>query len=466
MASSRKCTPDPVEVVRAVLARHTAPGAHLTLGLSGGLDSTVLLDILCTLSSPLGFHLSALHVHHGLSPRAEAWARFCGELCRVRGVRLTVVPVAVDRASGQGLEAAARAARYRVFAQADGDWVVLAHHRDDQAETLLLQLLRGAGPAGLAAMPVASTPRALGGTRLLRPLLAVPRRVLEDYARARGLAWVEDESNADLRRDRNFLRHRVLPLLRERFPAAGEILARAAGLQGEAVTLLEALARSDAEGAMEEDRLRLERLRALPPERARNLLRWFLAEGGVRPPPGARRLEEALRQLLQARRDAEVAIPLGEWVLRRYLDWAWLVAPVELPESARIGIPWRGEASLALPWGGVIEFVPVTGTGIDAQRLQRGPVAVRLRRGGERFQPQGARSRRTLKNLFQEARVPPWQREVLPLITCSDDVVWVPGLGIDQRYRCPPGQPGLLPRWLAARGPHAPQARDTGKKSC
>ncbi|GIX26427.1 MAG: tRNA(Ile)-lysidine synthase [Burkholderiales bacterium] len=466
MASSRKRSPDPVEAVRAALVRHTAPAVRLTLGLSGGLDSVVLLDILWGLSTSLGFRLSALHVHHGLSPRADAWARFCAELCRVRGIKLTVAPVTVDRASGQGLEAAARAARYRVFAQADADWVVLAHHRDDQAETLLLQLLRGAGPAGLAAMPVASAPKPGSETRLLRPLLAVPRRVLEDYARARGLAWVEDESNADLKRDRNFLRHRVLPLLRERFPAAGETLARAAGLQGEAAALLETLARMDGEGAVEGVRLRLERLRALPPERVRNLLRWFLIEGGVQPPPGTRRLEEALRQLLQARRDAEVAIPLGGRVLRRYLDSAWLVAPAELPENARIGIEWRGEAKLALPWGGTIEFEPTTGAGIDAARLKQGPVAVRLRRGGERFQPDGGRPRRTLKNLLQEARVPPWEREALPLLTCGGEVVWVPGLGVDWGYRCPPGQPGLIPHWVGAERPHALQARDTGKKPC
>lgn len=416
--------------------------------MSGGLDSAVLLDILCGLSASLGFRLSALHVHHGLSPRADAWARFCAELCRARGIDLTVVPVTVDRASGQGLEAAARAARYRVFAQADADWVVLAHHRDDQAETLLLQLLRGAGPAGLAAMPVASAPRPGAGARLLRPLLSVPRRALEAYARGRGLAWVEDEGNADLKRDRNFLRHRVLPLLRERFPAAGETLARAAGLQAEAAALLEALARMDGKSAVEGARLRLESLRALPPERARNLLRWFLMEGGVQPPPGARRLEEALRQLLQARRDAEVAIPLGGQVLRRYLDWAWLVAPARLPENARIGIAWHGEARLALPWGGAIELEPATGAGIDAARLQQGAVAVRLRRGGERLQPDGGRPRRTLKNLLQEARVPPWEREALPLLTCGDDVLWVPGLGVDWRYRCPPGRPGLIPRWI------------------
>lgn len=449
-----------------MLARHTAPAARLTLGLSGGLDSTVLLDILWGLSASLGFRLSALHVHHGLSPQADAWARFCAELCQARGIELTVVPVTVDQSSGLGLEAAARAARYRAFAQAEADWVVLAHHRDDQAETLLLQLLRGAGPAGLAAMPVASTPKRGSGTRLLRPLLAVPRQVLEDYAQARRLSWVEDESNADLRRDRNFLRHRVLPLLRERFPAVDETLARAAGLQGESAALLQALARLDGAGAVEGARLRVERLRVLPPERARNLLRWFLAEGGVQPPPGARRLEEALRQLREAREDAEVAISLGERVLRRYQGWAWLVPCVNPPRNARIEIAWRGEARLALPWGGAIEFEPVIGAGIDATRLKQGPVAVRLRRGGERFQPDRERPRRTLKNLLQEARIPPWEREALPLLTCAGEVVWVPGLGVDWGYRCRPGQPGLILHWVGAKRPHAPEARDTGEKSC
>lgn len=447
MASSRKWRPDPLDAARAALARHAAPGSRLALGLSGGLDSVVLLDILCTLAGPLRFHLSAIHVHHGLSPRADEWAQFCAELCRARGVELTTAKVAVDPASGQGLEAAAREARYRAFAQVDADYVVLAHHRDDQAETLLLQLLRGAGPAGLAAMPVAGAPRPCAGPRLLRPLLAVPRSALEDYAQARALAWVEDDSNADLHRDRNFVRHRVVPLLEEHFPGARETLARACALQAEAARLQEALARVDGAGAVGPERLCLGRLRELDAARARNLLRHFLAWHGV-PPLSARRLEEALRQLLEARRDAAVAVPLDGRQLRRYRDTAWLVTPVPLPAGTQTGIQWRGERWLPLPWGGVIELEPTKGVGISAARLRQEAVMVRLRQGGERLQPDCRRPRRTLKNLLQEACIPPWERDGLPLLTCDGEVVWVPGLGVDCRYRCSPWEDGVNPRWV------------------
>src|SRR5262245_61670817 len=183
----------------------------ITVALSGGRDSIVLLDALATAAPLRAIALEAVHVHHGLSPRAEAWAEFCAEACAARGVPLSVHRVLVDRTAGIGIEAAARAARYAVFGAVRADFVALAHHANDQAETLMLQLLRGAGPHGLAAMPLLRPLHA--GVALLRPLVALPAAVLEAYAKARGLAWVDDESNADAALRRNYVRHEIAPRL-------------------------------------------------------------------------------------------------------------------------------------------------------------------------------------------------------------------------------------------------------------
>ncbi|MEP6998324.1 MAG: tRNA lysidine(34) synthetase TilS, partial [Betaproteobacteria bacterium] len=225
----------------AALAAHGVSGVRIAVALSGGIDSMVLLDALHALAPRFALHLSALHVDHRLSPRSERWAQFCAEACAARGVPLTVHRVDVARRAGQSLEAVARAARYAKLLGANIDIVALAHHADDQAETILLQLLRGAGPAGLAAMPRYRA-RSASGPALLRPLLELPRAALAAYANARGLAWVDDESNEDRRHKRNLLRLSVAPLLAQAFPGYPTVLARAAGHQAEAAALLDELA--------------------------------------------------------------------------------------------------------------------------------------------------------------------------------------------------------------------------------
>lgn len=292
-------------VLAACLARHAPPGSRLVVGLSGGIDSVVLLHALAGLR-PEG--LAALHVHHGLSPRADAWADFCAAFARSLAVPFECVRVAVERDSRDGLEAAARRARHAVFARTAADWIVLAHHRDDQAETLLFNLLRGAGLAGAAAMQEASG-------RLLRPLLRIGRAEIEAYAQAHRLAWIEDESNADVRHSRNFLRHRILAPLAQRFPAAARNLAAAAARFGEAQALLDDLARLDLAGN-DGFPLDLARLEALPEPRARNALRYLLAQARVAIPSEAR-LREALRQMLDAAGDRHPAVELGTHRLLR-----------------------------------------------------------------------------------------------------------------------------------------------------
>ncbi len=419
------------------------PGAHLLLGLSGGLDSASLLSILAALAPAMRFSLRALHVNHGISPHAGEWAEFCTRLCARLHVPLSVEEVDVAPLRHLGLEAAARAARYAAFNRHAADLLLLGHHRDDQAETLLLQLLRGAGPAGLAAM---APLRAGGGGRaVLRPLLGVPRSEIEAYARERSLEWIDDESNADTAFDRNFLRHRVLPLLEERFPGARELIARSAGHVAEAAELLDQLGRMDLDAVAEGEGWAVAGLRGLGKARARNALRT-LCRGRGTPLPAAARLRELWRQLDTAREDGRLRVTVDAWSFMRYRGRLYFER--EAAAAAEFRASWQGEGSLPLlELGGVLRFKPEEGRGLSVDKLRAEPVTVRLRQGGERLQPDPRRPRRTLKNLLQERGVPPWRRDALPLLYCGETLVSVPGIGDESAWRAQEGERGLIVSW-------------------
>jgi tRNA(Ile)-lysidine synthase len=417
---------------------------RLLVGLSGGVDSMVLLDLLTRISKRAGWKLAAMHVNHRLSPNAAKWAAFCRGECRERGVPLRVVNVNVAR--GNSTEAAARTARYAAFRKARSDCIVLAHNLDDQCETLLLNLLRGAGVKGLAAMPVHRA--GTDDVRIIRPLLDVPRSEIEAYARERNLQWIEDESNADSYYLRNFLRRDVFPRIAERVPAYRTTLARAAVHLGEAAGLLDDLAKIDAHSAILDGALTVSVLRRLPDARARNLLRYFLASKGITM-PDAERLTEALRQALMARDDADMRIDLGDRELRRFNGALYLVSKYAQVASEFRAV-WQGEKRLRIPeLGGDIEMAPSLNTGISAAKLRAAQVTIRTRQGGERLQPDAHRPRRTLKNLFQTLAIPPWRRERLPLLWCGGDLVWVPGMGVDCHYQARRGEAAIAPHWRA-----------------
>ena len=401
MASSRK--PRSAEVPAAVRrAIEDRRGKRFLVGLSGGVDSVVLLHALA--HEQLG--LRAVHVHHGLSPNADSWVRFCGRLCKRLGVSLAVRRVRPKKRN----EEAARAARYAAFRQLPFEVLALAHHLDDQAETVLLNLLRGAGRRGASGMPARGT---LDRRVLLRPLLEVPREAIVAYARDNGLEWIEDESNASDAFARNFLRLRIAPLLSARYPRWREALARAA----------RHFARRDAD--------------------ARDLVREFLSAQGLRAPSEAK-LVEMLKQLNAG---APGTLIEHDGVRLRTYRGAVCIDQGKI-EAAFEPIAWRGERKLDVgPLGGELRFKRARGAGIDPKWLNGSILHVRPRSGGERLQPDPRRPRRTLKNLFQEAGVPSWQRKKLPLLYCGDQLVWVPGLGIDARFQAAEKTAGLVPEW-------------------
>lgn len=421
---------------------------------SGGLDSTVLLHLAGRHAAAHGWRLFSFHIHHGLSPNADAWAEHCRALAQACGAVFDARWVDVAADDGRGIEEAARVARYAALGdmcRAHGVPLLLtAHHQDDQAETVLLQLLRGAGLPGLSGM-AAFSPRhpLLGeGVALGRPLLEFPRARLENLLAAAGLAHVTDESNTDARYRRNALRHAVAPRLAEHFPGYAGMLARTAGHAQAAQSLLTELAQIDlaacragADGAA----LALDKMRGLSRPRQDNLLRHWLALHGVRMPSAAR-LEALHAQILDSASQAHPVLDFGALAACRSGNLLELRPSLGAPPAAPLALRWLGETAIAVPaWRGRLVVQAANGPGLDPERLRAGPLTLRPRAGQERLRLAANRPSRTLKNLFQEAGVPAWRRKWMPLAYLGEDLVFAGGLGMDAS--CLAAPQGLVLRW-------------------
>ncbi len=416
----------------AEILRRLPPVKRYWLAYSGGSDSHVLLHAAAQLQQRgprVPFH--AVHVDHGLQAASAAWARHCAAVCADLNLPLSTLRVNARGAPGDSPEAAARRARYQAMAELieEGDCLLTAHHQDDQAETLLLQLLRGGGPHGLAAMPAAA-PFASG--LHARPLLNFSRAELQAYAQAQGLRWIDDPSNADTGFDRNFLRGAVMPLLRQRWPAAARVLTRGAAHQAEAARLLDALAGQDLAAcrAAQAVCLSIPALLLLDEARQRNVLRFWLKSLGFNVPDSAR-LAHAQRDILHAGRDR---LPLVKWdgaELRRYRDHLYALPPQAEVDVSTV-LQWDLRAPLRLPDGAQLSARPARGAGVKAALCAQG-VSVRFRRGGEHCQVSPDGPTRDLKKLLQERGVPPWQRARIPLVYVGERLA-----AVADQWRCAP----------------------------
>ena len=414
-----------------------APRGVWWVALSGGLDSCVLLHSLAALN--LQVTLQALHINHQISPNANAWQAHCSDICAQLNIAFTAVKVDV-KSSGRGIEDAAREARYAVFEQhiKSGDYLLTAHHADDQAETLLLRLMRGSGPRGLAAM---AQQRPLGQGTLYRPLLSFSRIELEEYARTQELSWVNDESNADDHYDRNYLRNHVMPLLRDRWPAFASKWQQTAELCAANESLIEELAAQDLALAdfkptLVGTSISLVYAESLSVARRHNLVRTWLRGQGLSTPE-QHHLQQIEQQIIGGRQDAETQVTWGDVSLRVYRQRIYALPLVDLPRVP--DSPLLFAPTIALPAGFQFSFDYLESSDKPLLNPHLPNVHLRFRQGGERCRPAGRAHSQTLKRLLQDYSVEPWLRESLPLVYSGDDLVAVADLWVCEGFQAEGG---------------------------
>jgi tRNA(Ile)-lysidine synthase len=413
----------------------------MTVALSGGIDSVVLLHLLHQLQKRQTFTLKASHVHHGLSKNADKWVKFCEKLCTKLSIPLDVNYIKLPQKKPLGIEGEARQLRYEKLLKSQTDLVVLAHHEDDQAETFLLQLIRGAGVKGLSSMAHFDATR-----RLWRPLLNASRIDIESYAKKHKLKWIEDESNQNIDFDRNFIRSKVLPILKNRFNHIIKVISRSASHLAEAQSLLDDLAKIDLKSHSKstnyKHKLKVKTLEKLSNARAKNVLRFWL-EINDQMMPSKDLLDELLRQVLTAKKDAELKIHLSkEFEIRRYQDEIYIVSKKQ-KNLKNYEIIWAGESEIILPNGQKLIFKKVKGRGINLKFLDHQKLKIRNRQGGEFFKPDSKRPTKKIKQLLQESDFLPWERDFLPLFFVGEDLAFVPNFGIDMKFQTNAKELGL-----------------------
>ncbi|MET3136914.1 tRNA(Ile)-lysidine synthase [Undibacterium sp. GrIS 1.2] len=418
------------------------PEQGLAVAYSGGLDSSVLLALANQFCQKHKIPLFAFHVHHGLSINADAWLKHCASVCALSGVTFAGVKVIVDQQSKDGIESSAREARYKALGalcqERQLPIILTAHHQDDQAETVLLQLLRGSGVAGLSGMDLSNkAPKLLGSdtVMLARPLLGVTRQSLLDYSDEATIAYVDDESNADQRYARNALRHQVMSVLSVISPGYTERLARSASHAQSTNRLLTELARQDRSVCEIDGALDISLLRNYSIDRIDNLLRFWLGEQGVCMPTTAR-LTEMRHQLFDGRDDAKISVFHDTLGIHRYKNkiYASPKDVVKGSEITPIQFSWNGEPSIPfLSYGGTLYFEECS-SGVDLIWLKQQVLTIHPRQGGERLKLAFNRPTRDIKSHYQTLKIPFWQRERLPFISAGSKLLFAAGVGMESAF--------------------------------
>ena len=435
MASSRKSKPSPKVAPKAA--------KRIALALSGGLDSVVLLDTVCKAvqasnTPKQSTEVWVFHIHHGLQKPADQWLEFCEKLAKKYHTQFDFRLLHFAHKAQGNIEARARAERYDALTELciehGIEILLLAHHQNDQAETILLQLLRGSGVAGLAGMPEQRINTADGHSiTLWRPLLNQSRADLEAYAKKYKLKWVEDPSNQNTRYRRNALRKEIIPRLEKIQPGAIANLARSADLLAQSQALLDRLAKLDGKDILLGGTFKLKPLLALAKvdkPAANNLMRYWLRENKLAM-PSQERLESWWRDLMAVKQDSS-------------LEWQHDEASIRL---------WRGVLQVANTGSGSWVFKVISArskslglpAALVSKAQQRGLVEHRQRQGAEKIQIKPNTPRKTLKNLFQESDMPPWERQA-PLLYINDELIAVAGVGVSYPHLVPTGR-RVLPEW-------------------
>jgi len=414
-----------------------------SIALSGGIDSVVLLHALSQLKVKLKLQLSAIHINHDLSSNADDWLIFCHNKCKELGIPIKSEKINIKHDISMGIEAAARKGRYQALETYRKGILVLGHHQNDQAETLLLQLFRGSGLNGLAAMQVFDQERFIW-----RPLLKINRGKIEDYAEENNLNFIEDESNKNLQFDRNFLRKKVLPLIQSRYPDIINTISRSSENIAEGLNLHKAIAKEDANLYFSKNKecLSLSMIKKLDKERVVNLIRWWL-DVNKQMMPSKKIMNELYNQIKIVKKDSQINIHISsETSVRAYNNFLWLVRIIKDKHS--YDLIWKGEDIFELPGSSKLLFKPSLGQGISLEKVGSSILRIQNRKGGERFKPKRNQPTRTLKYLLQKMNMPPWERAILPIIYSEDMLVAVPNYGVHHEFVADEDKIGLTIEWV------------------
>jgi len=415
----------------------------ISVALSGGCDSMVLLHALNELRNEFNFKLNAIHIHHGISSNADKWLSFCATECKKINVVFKTKKIDIQSEKSLGIEGAARKLRYKALDELREETLTSAHHQNDQAETLFLQLIRGSGLKGLASMPHYHE-----GRDTWKPLLNVNRKTIKEYAKSNNVLFIEDESNLDIHYDRNFLRHEIFPVLTKRFPHLVKTLTRSVEHIAEGLNLTETVAKEDAKSFFSDDlsRLSLTMIKELPKDRIINLIRWWLNKNNILMPT-KKIIDSLYEQIIKIKKDNSLLIKVSEEInVRAFQDELWLV------KSERFLSPyeiiWRGEDKILLPDQSQLIFRSEKGAGFSLEKLGVTALRIQNRLGGEKFKPNLNQPSRTLKYLLQKSKIPPWQREKIPLIFSEDTLVAVPNFGVHHEFVADEDKIGLTIEWI------------------
>lgn len=410
---------------------HIDANKSVCIAYSGGIDSTVLLHAANIACQQSGHSLTAIHINHQIHADSQQWAEHCIDQCRPLGIEINTVCVDVHQFSQHGTEGAAREARYQAFENVLGgnDVLFTAHHSDDQIETILLQLFRGAGVHGLAGC---AQTRAMGNALLVRPLLEISREQIEHYAEQNQLQWRDDPSNHSLIHDRNYLRHEVMPLLHTRWKGLRETIGRSSQWQSESSQMLDSLAKLDAVDAVDQDNcLSVEKLVTLDNTRLKNVLRWWIRTADCLV-PSADVLDSVINDAIHSRSDCEACIRWRNYEIRKYREQLYLQT-VNMEHDETLSYQWNLQKSLAIPSLDLtLTRQQLDQFGVNLNKIEQ--LTVRFRRGGEVMRPRGRGCQKELKALFQEQGVKPWERNRIPLLFHDQQLIFVWGYWIGEGY--------------------------------
>ena len=419
-----------IEVSLQELLASIDPGKRINIAFSGGIDSTVLLYAANKICDQVKHEIRAIHINHQIHADAPHWEKACLAYCQLINVNYLSIKVDISPHRGSGIEGAARTARYQAFAQhlTQDDVLLMAHHADDQVETVLLQLFRGTGLHGLAGC---ANSRPLGQAMLFRPFMNISRQQLIEYANENKLTWLDDPSNDSMTHDRNYLRHQVMPLLYTRWQGLRETIGRASQWQMESVEILDDIASEDFGGDSHQEPLNLPAISSLNEKRLKNLVRWWIRKNGYLV-PNAEVQQKIVRDVILSRKDCEALIQWGDCEIRKYRDNAYIQPQMPSHDPSN-SYQWELHQPLSLP------SINMTLSRNDLDKAgvllpEISSLSVRFRVGGEIIKPRGRGCSKDLKTLFQEAGVLPWRRNRIPLIYHNDQLIYVWGYWISEGY--------------------------------